>query len=372
MATPAPIERRARVVHREFVGLIILILACTAGLVLTRAAARSNREMHRHDAVRWAQQAQVRTAASRPAEAVAAWRHAVAIDRDNAGYRLALAGALAAAGQDDAARQVLVTLRQLTPEDPEINLQLARLEARRHDVTAAVGYYQNALHGGWSADRMDQRGGVRVELIEYLLRQGQHSRALSELLVLSANLPDDAASQDLIGRLFLTAGEPGRAREHFDRALRLAPGNDDVRGRAAEAAFAAGDYARTRTYLRGLTASAPGVADLRRVVEVILTGDPLAPRLKLDERIRRLHAGFDQLALRLGTCSAVAAPVRQELAEFARTATPGRIRSDPDLVDQGVDLIGRVERAAEERCGAGSPADRGWQAIAKRHENDGP
>jgi tetratricopeptide (TPR) repeat protein len=369
MATPVLSERRARMVHREFVGLIVLILACTIGLVLTRAAARSNREMHRNDAVRWYQQAQQSTAAARPTDAVAALRHAVAIDRDNAVYRLALAGALAAEGQDDAARQVLVNLRQLTPENPEINLQLARLEARRQNVSAAVGYYQNALHGGWPADHLDQRSGVRIELVEYLLRQGQRSRALSELLVFSSNLPDDAASQQMIGRLFLTAGEPGRALEHFNRALRVAP-DDDARGGAAEAAFAAGDYARTRTYLRALRSGSPRLADLRRVVEVILTGDPLAARLKLDERIRRLHVGLEQLGLRLGACSAVAEPLRQELVDFAEAATPSRIRRDSGLIDQGVDLIGRAGQTAEERCGAGSATDRGWLAIAKRHEND--
>ena len=38
-------------------------------------------------------------------------------------------------------------VRESTPEDPEVNVQLARLEARHDDLTGTVRYYQNAVYG---------------------------------------------------------------------------------------------------------------------------------------------------------------------------------------------------------------------------------
>ena len=93
-------------------------------------------------------------ASGRTESAIRALRRATAINRDNRTYRLALAGALAADRQDDAARQVLLGVRESTPEDPEVNVQLARLEARHDDLTGALRYYQNAVYGTWSADQV--------------------------------------------------------------------------------------------------------------------------------------------------------------------------------------------------------------------------
>lgn len=370
MQASGAIERGARMVHREFIGLLMLIVAGIVGLLLTRAAAASNRRMHRDDAAAWYHESQQLVGASRPADAVAALRHAVAIDRDNTTYRLALASALAASGEDEGARQVLVNLRQQAPEDPEINLQLARLEARRQDLTAAVQYYQNALHGVWPADRPDARRTLRIELIEYLLRHGQQGRALSELLVLSANLPDESTPQRDIGRLFLAAGDPHRALEHFVRALRLAPGDVEAAGGAGEAAFLAGDYVRARTYLRALSSPSARLVTMRVMADVVLTSDPLAPRLKIEERRRRLTVGLDLATRRLEACAAASEPLRQELAGFTRSTTLASVRAEPELIDQGVDLIGRVEQSADERCGVGPVADGAWRTIAARHGGD--
>lgn len=85
--------------------------------------------------------------------AVAALRRATGKDPNDAGYRLALARALMAAHQDEAARQLLLGLREQQPEDSETNLQLARLEVRRGDRTAVGRYYQTAIVGLWPADQ---------------------------------------------------------------------------------------------------------------------------------------------------------------------------------------------------------------------------
>ena len=184
--------------------------------------------------------------------AIRALRRATAINRDNRPYRLALAGGLAADRQDDAARQVLLRVRESSPEDPEVNVRLARLEARHDDVTGTVRYYQNAVYGSWGGDQGDARRQVRIEMIRHLLAHQQRGRALSELLVLSGNLPDDVQSQTEAGQLFLEAGDPRRGLDRFRQALRIDPKNAAALAGAGEAAFDVGDYASAQRYLRAV------------------------------------------------------------------------------------------------------------------------
>ena len=193
-------------VHREIVVLVALCALVVVGFVLTRVAAAANRAHRLRDAATWYHTGEQRLASGQTELAVQALRRATAINRDSRPYRLALAGALAAGGQDDGARQVLVGVRESTPEDPEVNVQLARLEARHNNLAETVRYYQNAVYGSWDVDQGDARRQVRIELIRYLLAHEQRARALSELLVLTGNLPDDVTSQAEAGRLFLEAG----------------------------------------------------------------------------------------------------------------------------------------------------------------------
>jgi tetratricopeptide (TPR) repeat protein len=166
-------------VHRELVVLAILSAIAVCGFLLTRAAADANRRLRLRDAVAWYDTGQRRLADGRAQSAVRSFRRATAINRDDRSYRMALAAALSAARQDESARQVLLGIRQSNPEDPEVNVQLARLEARRDDVIGTVQFYQSALYGSWRIDQGDARRQVRVELIRYLLAHRERGGALS-------------------------------------------------------------------------------------------------------------------------------------------------------------------------------------------------
>ena len=151
--------------------MILLTVVVIGGFFLTRAAARANHTLRLHDATAWYERGDRDLASGHPEAAIAALRRATAIDRGQRASRFALAEALAGAGQDDAARQVLLGIREVNPEDPEINLRLARLDARRQDLTSAVRYYQNALYGLWPDERGTARRQVRVELIRTCSRR---------------------------------------------------------------------------------------------------------------------------------------------------------------------------------------------------------
>ena len=367
----------SRFVHREIVVLVALCVLVVVGFVLTRAAARANRALRLRDAVAWYEAGEHHLAAGQTESAIRALRRATAINRDNRTYRLALAAALAADRQDDAATQVLLGVRELTPEDPEVNVQLARLEARHDDLTGTVRYYQNAVYGSWSGDQLDARRAVRIELIRYLLAHDQRGRALSELLVLSGNLPDDVKSQTEAGQLFLDAREPGRGLDRFRQALRIDPKNAAAFAGAGEAAFEAGDYTSAQRYLRAVDSPSARVSELRSVTDLVLTRDPLRPGLSLRQRQDRLMAGFRRALEALDDCvtkrpaaNNAFESLRAEAGALEPELTPNRLRRTPESIDIALHLIYRVEQQTANTCGQGSGFDRALLLIGRRHEAD--
>ena len=247
--------------------LVVLCTLVAVGFVFTRAAAGANRALRLRDATAWYQAGERYLAGGRTELAITAC----------VARRQSIATTEATGSpwqrprcrrQDDAARQVLLGVRELTPEDPEVNVQLARLEGRHDDLTGTVRYYQNAVYGSWSSDQLDARREVRIELIRYLLAHEQRGRALSELLVLSGNLPDDVKSQTEAGHLFLDAGEPRRGLDRFRQALRIDPKNGAALAGAGESAFEAGDYTSAQRYLRAVDSPSARVSELRSITDL--------------------------------------------------------------------------------------------------------
>lgn len=365
-----------RFLHRE-IAVLTAIIAIAAGLfVLTRTVAHAHHALRREDAAAWYRIGQSRLRSGEARGAATALRKAAGIDRDNRGYRFTLATALVASGDYDGARQVLLGLREVAPEDAEVNLRLARLEADRRNSDAAIRYYQNALYGGrWRADQVTERRLVRLELIKYLLTVRQPSRALGELLVFEGNIPDNPESRVEVARLFRAAGDAGRALAEYEQVLRVEPRRADALAGAGEAAFALGDYARALRYLLAAPDSEPKVKELRAVATLMQTRDPLTPRLTYIERRRRLQQDLEDASARLRACPADKAPSGRDalLAEAdALTQTLTRARRDDvaDALDTGVDLFARMERAAEGRCGPSSDVDRALLLIGMRHPLD--
>jgi tetratricopeptide (TPR) repeat protein len=291
-------RRWSRFIHRELVLLTVLVGVTVAAFFGTRAVAHSNDALRRRQAAAWFDAAQRASRGGNAEAAVTGLRRAVSKDPENKLYRLALARALAAIRLDEEAKRVLVALRDAQPEDPQSNLQLARLEARGPDADATRRYYQSAVAGLWRPEQAEERRHVRTELIEFLLAHEERARAMSELLVLGANLPQDAGVQAQVGRMFLSAGDPRLALDHFVRALRLNAEHPDALAGAGEAAFERADYRRALRYLNAAPRDDTRVAELREVARLVLDGDPLAPRLRASERRRRLSVAFQQAVQR--------------------------------------------------------------------------
>ena len=373
--SPDQLTDRARLVHREIVQLVLLMAVAGAAFFLTRSFALSNRAMSADDAAEWYARGQREMNAGSVERAIDAFRRATIKKRGERTYALALARALATARQDDAAVSALLALRESSPEDVDVNIQLARLAAARQDVTAAVRYYDSALYSPWPSDQTDDRRRLRLELIRFLLTHEQTRRALSELLAVSGNLPDYRAANLEIAHLFAQAGDARSALNHFTRALRFDPDDAEARAGAGESAFTLGDFTLARRYLRGLPATAGSVGDMQQIAELVISNDPLADRLSAADRQQRLREDFEYARQRLtmcaepqprGTVSGSQTALRHEADAFAGRLRPPAIRESA-TVDAGVDLVYRIEREIAANCQPSTPMDRALILIARRH-----
>ena len=55
------------------------------------------------------------------------------------------------------------------PGDGFINLELARLSAKKKDPQNAIKYYRASIYGTWEGDGVVRRREVRLELARYLI-----------------------------------------------------------------------------------------------------------------------------------------------------------------------------------------------------------
>src|SRR6185312_8152396 len=178
-----------------------------------------------------------------------------------------------------------------------------------------------------------------------------------------ADSPDDVTHHLELARLFSAAADHEGALSQYQRALRLAPDNDEALAGAGQAAFDLARYALAQRYLNRTRAEAAAVRSTREVVDLILSRDPLAPRIGTAERKRRLAENVAYATQRFGACvaqsSAVSADdltLQNEMGALAaRLKRPQAV--DQDIIEAGADSIDRIVHAVVARCGPATPAD---------------
>jgi tetratricopeptide (TPR) repeat protein len=329
----------------------------------------------------WYRQAQQELKKGDSKEAIESLRRAATNDHDNPEYALALARALEADGHTEEARQGLLRLRSSAPESGEINLSLARLEARENMVAEAIRYYHNALYGVWRGDGLaGQRVAVRTELVRFLLDSRDTSRALSELLLLSADIPDDEHQHVEVGNLFFAAHDAQHALEQFKHVLQVNPKSVAALEGAGRASFELTDYATAGKFLDAAVAAGDETqptADFLETAKLVLSDDPLTPRLATSERIRRLTDNLSFVSSELDSCIAresadpsslaVLTPLRLETDQSVQEdLAAANLRSDAEGFRTGMNLVYRIESATTQICQISSNRDRALQLIARK------
>jgi tetratricopeptide (TPR) repeat protein len=368
-------------VQREFVLLLLLSALTIPFFLFTRSMAARNRAAGIEIAKLWYQSGRDLLQVGNTEKAIAAFRSAATNDHDNKDYARALANALAQAGHTEEARESLLRLRASAPEDGAINLSLARLSGTEDADADAVRYYHNALFGNWPPNQeLDRRRSVRTELVRFLLSRGDRAQALSELLILSSDIPDADAAHNEVGSLFLESGDSQHALEQFTRAVKLNPKDGGALRGAGEAAFNLADYAKARRYLEGAAANgkASDVAVLLETTRTVLSWDPLVTAVDREERIRRMVADLEFASKALQSCieqkeddrgammtlTPLSAEIEQDRQGPLRLSS---LRRDSEAFNTGVNLVYRVEVAVEQICGGSSPARTALLLIARKH-----
>jgi Flp pilus assembly protein TadD len=361
--------------------ILIALAALTVPLFLfTRTMAAWNRDSNVKSGHFWYDQAQFPLQHGMSDTAIEYLRKAAAADRDNMQYSLSLAEALISVGQTEEARQILIRLRDARPEDGKINLDLARLSVKNGEVEVARRYYHQALYGMWPIGQAEtEQSRIRTEFVRFLIEQHDTDNAVSELLILAANGPSDAAAKTDLGWLFLQAGEPARARTQFIEALKLEPMNASALSGTGEAEFQLGNDAAARKQLQLAAEQGPLMPDSQRAFDLsglILSYDPLAAGIGTRERVRRLKQALQQSGTRLEMCenhaalphSAALEAFRADAAHITQELGRNGSGSDLDLLRDGLRIASNAELAAAESCGPSSELDEAIVLAANRHK----
>ena len=354
--------------------------------VLTGFAARSYHAKYESLGQEWYTRGERHLSAGEARDAIVDFRTALIFVRDSDLYQLSLARGLIAADRTDEARSYLTGLWERDPGNAVVNLELGRLAAGLGNTDEALRYYHNAMYDDWGKrDPAEARRSVRLELYQVLMKQGDRSQAQAELVAMAALLPPDPALYTRVGRLFMELGDYARAATEFEEALRFGGGADAAAG-AGETEYLQGHFSQARTYLQQALREKPEdprASGMLQQANLVLAADPFDPRLKLEERNRRVIDAFTQALGRLAACgfpvSGVSAPNVQPppnlapLYDWARNLKPQVraeiLRSNPDLVNEIMDLVFQIEQTSEHQCRPPDPMDRALLMVAGQRRN---
>lgn len=381
------IKKNRLVLHDSliFLGLLLIIVVLfSITLFLFHSFS-----LHRVDlARRWSARGQQALNAGRPEEAVIALRTALSYAPDEKSYELLLAEALAESGRTEEASAYFSNLWEIQPGSGIINLQLARLTARKKENEAAIRYYRAAIYGTWEGDGVVRRREVRLELVRYLIAQHDLYTARNELMVATGNAANDPPVDLAIASLMEQAEDPVDALRLYRRVLAARPNETAALFGAGRTAFALGNYARAHIFFeralrnraafeRLQTADAVKIENMLNDSGRILAVFP-SFKLPAGERVKRILAAGAVARKRFDACSAAFSSAGtmpsalHDLAARWQSDDPRRIssllRRDVEKQNDALQLIYDTEVQTSQLCGAPTGDDALLLMIAKSPE----
>lgn len=129
---------RSRMLDRQRLILLILSLTGVGVFLFTTFVARAEQRWRQEDARSWFAAGERAAGQGKTEVAATAFRRAVALERDNASYVLALASTLAQSGHAESAQRHLQRLRLSHPADSRVNVALARVFGARGTYRAPL------------------------------------------------------------------------------------------------------------------------------------------------------------------------------------------------------------------------------------------
>jgi tetratricopeptide (TPR) repeat protein len=244
--------------------------------------------------------------ARRADAAIRLYRRALAIDRGNVEYQIALGRALASTGRYGEAAPVFDDVLDRSPDDGRANLEMARLRRAAGNLSEAASYFHRAIYGSWLRNAQQHRIEARLELIDMLVRAGRRRELLAELLPLEDEAPDDVSLRLRIADLFMTAGSPARAAEAYRAVAARNP--DDVRAweGLGEAELQRGNYHAAQSAFVSALRRMPDSDEVRRRLRLAAQAaqlDPVSRRLPFPERLARSRRILSMTIAELQQCA---------------------------------------------------------------------
>ncbi len=364
--TPEERLARRRLILRDTVSLLTLFLITAILFILTFLLHRSFTD---HEALlgsRWKNRGEKALHAGNPQAAIESLRSALAYvpSRDT---EIDLATALAEDGRTQEAFAYFNTLRQASPGDGMINLELARLAARQGDVPLAILRYQSALDGTWHENGYERHRQVRLEMAGYLISQRQYDKARAQLLIAASNAPtSDTAALIHISHMLEQARDlPDALNLYRSVAKRQPPPAAALEG-AGRAAFNLGMYRVAADYLGREMASSAAVSlppaakaadqDMLDTANRVLLLDP-AGDLPARVRAKRILADRYLARARLAACatSRSTSPQLSSLvgrwSQIPNRITVYQLEQKPDLNQTILQLVYDTEMTTAQVCG---------------------
>lgn len=369
-----------------------ILLLCVVGLVIafgiTGFAARLYHGRRAELARSWFDRGSAELKAGRAGAALSDFRAALiyaqrelAPDQQQP-FELEFVQALIATGNSDEAQAYLLDMWERAPGNSRVNLELARMAARKGDDADAKRYYNGAIYGVWDENAEDvlrSRLDARLELYRYLTDRGEKTEAQSVLLATAAGMPSDAAQNNKVGQLMLQAGQAQQALDQFQRAMRIGPRNYEALAGAGEAYFQLGNDQQAVRFLESAIREAaqqkrrPGqqandaareaeeaqvMQDLA-IAEATLALDPRRPGLDSMERARRAVRAYDAALARIKSCASehgIALPQPNvNLTPFTRAASDelavATLARHMEQLDPLMEFVFQMESSATENCG---------------------
>jgi tetratricopeptide (TPR) repeat protein len=313
--------------------LTVTLLAIAALFALDTVLAKTERSKRRAEAERLYENGERLLQAGRSDQAVRQFRAAIAIQRDNQQYQLALGRALQANRQAGEAEATLSEVVERDPLSGPANLALARVLAQEGKAADADSYYHRAIYGRWKGDPPGNELRVRFELADLLRAQNSKAALLAELLPLQEQAPGDAATQQKLGVLFMDAGSPARAVEVFRGIIRHDPEDADARATLGDAELALGNYAAAREAF--LVVQRLRANDLRARARYELSSralelDPTIKGLTQEEQLLRSRKLLTVVLAEMNQCvgDARSAAAQQSIQDAEQTLKRGRSYSE--------------------------------------------
>jgi tetratricopeptide (TPR) repeat protein len=337
--------------------LVLVLIAIVVLSVADAFLARTERSENLAEANRLAAAAR----GAKPIDAVADYKAAIAIERENPRYWLALGEAQLAAGQLAEAEGTLTDLLRRDSTSGAVNVALARVLVKEGRITDAVSAYHRAIYGRWDRDAEKNRVNVRFELVNLLEQQESKEELLAELLPLLDVAPDDLELRTRLGHLFVAAGSAPRAVEIFRDILRKHPQDADAYAGLGEAEFARANYQAAHNDFQisaDLRSSDEEIRRLLNLTAEVLALDPMRRGLGPEEQYRRSLKLVDLAAAAIKRCPSANSPLDQDALDEARKVLEGPAgAATSTAVERNLNLAEELWKIRQQECKQASTSE---------------